>query len=120
MAGARRRYQRIVPRAIARTAARSGDVSKPARATSADRPSESTASNAWAAPASADAPGAHGDLAKAQAWKSPGVGKIPHRHRTAPWPLHLRDSERANATGNRHGITLNRNDHPRIGAFRHF
>src|SRR4029077_11202058 len=97
----------MLPSAMARIAARSGDDSKPLSAASAERPLESTASKACAAPASAAAPGAQVDLAKPMPQKSPRVGKIPHRHGPAPRPLHLGDSEGgAGAAGNPHEIAM--------------
>src|ERR1700683_100662 len=117
-AGARRRYQRIVPSVMARTAARWSDASNAPSATSAECPPESTASSACAAPASADAPGAQGDLAKTTSSQSQTVGKIPHRNGAASRPLDLRNGERAGTTGDTHKIVLNSDDRPRIGTFR--
>src|SRR4029077_16294240 len=104
------RYQRMVPSAMARTAARSADTSNAPRTASAERPSEITASSACAAPASAGAPGAHGDLAKAPSRELEAVRKIPHRYRLFTRSLHLGDGERGGAARDPHEIVLNTDD----------
>src|SRR5579864_2430914 len=88
-AGASRRYQRSVPRAMARSAARPASASACIRAASADRPSLTTASTTRAAPARAAAPGAQRDLAKSSSGEVQVVGEFRHREHAAPRFLHL-------------------------------
>src|SRR4029077_11808671 len=105
-AGARRRYQRIVPSAMARTAARSGAFATEARAVSAEWPHRITSSTARAAAASAGAPGAQGGLAKAPPDESDAVRVIAYRHRPASRPLHLRHAERPATASYKHEVIL--------------
>ena len=88
-AGARRRYQRTVPRVIARMAERCGEVSNAARAASADHPSMAMEVTARAASASVCAPGAQGALAKATTCQVAPMCEIPGSDRPAPRALHL-------------------------------
>src|SRR6266480_5437396 len=116
-AGARRRYQRRVPSAMARTAARSGALASEARAASAEWPHRITASTARAAAASAGAPGAPGDLAKLPPGESHAVRVVAHGDPPAPRPLYLGHAQTAPAASNEHEVVLYGDDHTRIRAF---
>ena len=119
-AGASRRYQRNVPSAIARTAARSTRVCAASRAASAERPSCATACTASAACARVSAPGAwrwRGGWRRRPARARPvlhapnlmpvethGVGEIARRHRTFAGALQLAHREHALAAGHAQAV----------------
>lgn len=105
-AGARRRYQRSVPSAMARTAARSGAFAREARAASAEWPHLITSSTARAAPASAGAPGAQGVLAKAPPGEGHTVRVIAYGHRPAPRPLHVRHAQTPTTASYAHEVIV--------------
>src|SRR5579862_3785738 len=108
-AGARRRYQRMLPRVIARMAELSASLS----AASAERPRSVTASSARAAPASAGAPGAQRDLAKPSARERLRVGEIACAHRISARPLNLGDRDASAATLYGDVIGTNLDDRPK-------
>src|SRR4029077_16570524 len=116
-AGARRRYQRSVPSAMARTAARFGAFAGEARAASAEWPHLITSSTARAAAASAGAPGAQGVLAKAPPGEGHAVRVITHGHRPAPRPLHLRHAQTPPAASYAHEVILYGDDRTRMMTF---
>src|SRR6202162_2361224 len=116
-AGARRRYQRSVPSAMARTAARSGAFAREARAASAEWPFETTSSTARGAAASAGAPGAQGVLAKAPPGEGHTVRVIAYGHRPAPRPLHLRHAQTPATASYAHEIIVYGDDGTRIITF---
>ena len=89
IAGASRRYQRTLPSVMARIAARCGEDSKGAKATSDDRPSTTIETMARAASASAGAPGAHGVLTKAAARQLNSTSEIGGRYHASARALHL-------------------------------
>src|SRR3984893_1292439 len=116
-AGARRRYQRSVPSAMARTAARSGAFATEARAASAEWPHLITSSTARAAAASAGAPGAQGVLAKAPPGEGHAVRVIAYGHRPAPRPLHLRHAQTPATASYAHEVIVYGDDRTRIITF---
>src|SRR6266480_4569829 len=113
-AGARRRYQRRVPSAMARTAARSEAFASGA---SAEWPFEITSSTARAAAASAGAPGAQGVLDKLPPGQSHAMRVVAYGDPPAPRPLHLRDAQAASTASNEHEVVLYGDDHTGIRAF---
>jgi len=114
-AGARRRYQRSVPSAMARTAAGEAPVSPSVKAASADSPPLTTAATARAAAASAGAPGAHGVLAKLL--PRPALGVLATADGPPAGTLHAEDGQHAAAAAHTHGIRAGPADLPGIGAF---
>src|SRR5260370_12210796 len=118
-AGARRRYQRIVPSVMARIAARSGAFASEASAASAEWPHLITSSTARAAAASAGAPGAQGVLALAKAPPGEGhtVGVVAHGDRPPPTSLHSRHVQAATAASYAHEVIMYADDHAMIVAF---
>src|SRR6266403_3073049 len=116
-AGARRRYQRSVPCVMARTAARSGALTREERAASAEWPHLITSSTARAAAASAGAPGAQGVLAKLPPGEGHTVRVIAYAEPAAPGPLHFGHPQAAAAAAHAHEIIMYGDDRPRIGAF---
>src|SRR6266446_8216313 len=115
--GARRKYQRSVPSAMARTAARSGAFAREARAASAERPHLITSSTARAAAASAGAPGAQGVLAKAPPGEGHTMRVIAYGHRPAPRPLHLRHTQTPPTASYAHEVTVYGDDRTRMITF---
>src|SRR3981081_1944690 len=116
-AGARRRYQRIVPSAMARTAARSGAFASGASAASAEWPFEMTSSTTRAAAASAGAPGAQGVLAKAPPGEGHAVRVVAYGDPSPPGPLHVCHAQTATTASYAHEVTLYADDRPRIVSF---
>src|ERR1700687_1666060 len=116
-AGARRRYQRSVPSAMARTAARSGAFPREASAASAEWPFEITSSTARAAAASAGAPGAQGVLAKLPPAEGHTVRVVAYGDPPAPRPLHLRHAQTASAALYAHEVIMYGDDRTRIISF---
>src|SRR2546421_7911320 len=119
-AGARRRYQRSVPRVMARIAARSGAFGRLASAASAERPHLITSSTARAAAASAGAPGAQGVLAKLPPGEGHAVRVVAYSDPPAPRPLYLGHAQTAPAASDEHEVVLYGDDHTRIRAFHVF
>src|ERR1700730_15434379 len=116
-AGARRRDQRSVPSAMARTAARSGAFATEARDASAERPHLLTSSTARAAAASAGAPGAQGVLAKAPPGEGHAVRVVAHGHPPPPRPLDFGHAQTAATGSYAHEVIMYADDRPRIVAF---
>src|ERR1700730_4556849 len=116
-AGASRRYQRSVPSAMARTAARSGAVARGASAASAEWPFEITSSTARAAAASAGAPGAQDVLTKLPPGEGHAVRVVAYGDPPAPGPLDLRHAQVASTASYAHEVIMYGDDHPRIIAF---
>ena len=106
-AGASLRYQRALPSAMARTAARWGVASKGAKAASDVRPSTTIEVIARAASASAGAPGAQGVLPKAAAYQLNSMREVSRGYRPTTWPLHLAQSEPPAPTRDHHGVVAN-------------
>src|SRR2546429_340405 len=119
-AGARRRYQRSVPRVMARIAARSGAFARLASAAPAERPQLITSSTARAAAARAGAPGAQGVLAKLPPCEGHAVRVVADGDPPAPGPLHLGHTQAATTAAHKHEIIVHGDDHTRIGAFNVF
>src|SRR5580692_3664353 len=117
-AGASLKYQRRVPSAMARIAARSGMPSAARSAASADSPRERTASTARAAPASAGAPGAQGVLTKALPQEGATVGEVARRNAPAARQLHLGHGQHALPAPDREVIVTYREDRPGFDAIR--
>ena len=117
IAGARRRYQRRVPKAIARIAERWGAPSKGARATSDERPSVTTEAMARAASARAGAPGAQGvrparvsPKAFACELRPTAAREIGGGDGAAAWALDLAERQAAASALNDDGVVVNGDD----------
>src|SRR3982074_2129814 len=119
-AGARRRYQRTLPRVMERTAARSEPVGSPASAAPAVWPHLITTSTARAAAVSAGAPGAQGVLAKPPPGEGHTVRVIAYGEPAAPGPLHFGHPQAATTAAHAHEIIVYGDDRPGIGSFIHF
>src|SRR5256886_2902475 len=116
-AGARRRYQRSVPRVMARIAARSCAFARRLSAASAERPHLITSSTARAAPARAGAPGAQGVLAKLPPGEGHTVRIVAYGDLPAPVAQHVGHVHTAPTASNAHEVIVYGDDHARIGAF---
>ena len=117
-AGASRRYQRTLPRVIARMAARCWEVSKGARATSDERPSTTMETIARAASARAGAPGAQGVLTKTSACQLEAAREVGCGNDPAARALQLAEGELASAASDDEGVVANGGDRAGISDLR--
>jgi len=110
-AGARRRYQRKVPSAMALTAARCEDSSNARSASSEERPSKTTDETARAASARAAAPGAQRERsAKSASRQIESVHEIAGGYGSFAGALQLFESKQPSATGNNDRVTAKLDD----------